>query len=464
MKKSKRPPAPPPTVSNQVGRANRSQIVGEMKAKVIKTYIGPTTPAERKPTDTQLLAAFADALRPVAEQCAELVTSGIELGGCREDEPLRLAHVYVNLDTTTPRPAAERARGKRAAGALLIQKSEEPRNLSALEALLPAEPARVVLVGEPGSGKSTFLQYVTLCLADQVRTAQGLPSQIPDHDIPPLLRGRKLVPLRLLLREFAPTLDRAKSGTTDHVLAALREQFPSEVAGHLPALLKRGLALVLFDGLDEVPQRLIPRVKEAIQHFARTEYPDCRVAVTCRVASYERPEFVLEGFPRPHVIAALSDLQQEQFVRAWYAELEARQKQFKDRGKDCGDSLLLALKSEDLREMAGNPFFLTAMAALHRPDKPLPNVSARLMDQLVQSVLEESRKRRDGAAGKSATPELATLLAGIDNGLDVLRRRLQLIAYEARAQRHQRHEAASRLVDENLLRAKLALSKNVTAA
>ena len=134
------------------------------------------------------------------------------------------------------------------------------------------------------------------------------------------------------------------------------------------------------------------------------------------------------------------------------------QPQFRGEGAACAASLLNALRTERLREMAGNPFFLTAMAALHRPDKPLPDTSAELMHLLVNGVLEESRKPGPGAGGRTGEPELAALLRPIKDGLKVLRLRLEAIAYAAR---EKRQDHASRLVDEDLLRARLLLDKKV---
>ena len=407
---------------------------------------GPAAPA---PDDDELLHAFATSLRPVAEECSKLVTRGLTLGGDPLQKPLRLAHVYVGLDTKTARPASQE-------DVRFFPDKRTP--LSALEVLLAPDASRVVLVGEPGSGKSTFLQYVTLCLSDQLCVAQGLPTQLADHEVPPRLRQRKLVPLRLLLREFAPTLDPAAPGTAEQVVAYLRSQLSGEAAARLPELLKRGLAFVLFDGLDEVPKPLLPAVKQAILAFQKLDYYACRVAVTCRIESYKRPEFQLDGFPAPHEIAPLSDANRTLFVHAWYHELGLVQPQFKRESVACAASLLGALNSDRLREMAANPFFLTAMAALHRPDKPLPNTGARLMDELVNGVLEESRKRRGAEDARSSQAELATLLASVPDGLLRLRQRLEAIAFKAR---ETRKDHDSRFLDEDVLRQRLRLTKTV---
>ena len=410
--------------------------------QVIHNYAPQPAP---EPGDEELLRAFATSLHSVAADCSQLVTRGLTLGGGSHQKPLRLAHVYVSLDTKSPRPS-EKEDSKAPA--------ESRTSLSALEVLFDPEFTRIVLVGEPGSGKSTFLQYVTLCLADSLCVAQSLTSQLDGWKIPESLQGQKLAPLRVLLREFAPTLHAAQPAAAEDVVSFLRSQLSAEAAARLPELLKRGRAFVLFDGLDEVPKAILPAVQQAITSFAKRDYAKCRIAVTCRTESYKAQEFRLPGFPPPHEIAPLSFQHRDWFVHAWYRELEEVQKQFKGQGAACAASLLCALATDRLREMAGNPFFLTAMAALHRPDKPLPDTSAELMHRLVDGVLEESR--RTGTGCQTDVMEMGGLLKQVNQGFKDLRWSLQSIAYAAR---EKRQDHASRFVDEDLLRARLALGK-----
>src|SRR5262245_47421153 len=76
--------------------------------------------------------------------------------------PLELTRVYIGLNTTVQvelTPVQEQARsrehrphtGKR-----------ETRPLTALEALAQAESGSLMLLGAPGSGKSTFISHLAL--------------------------------------------------------------------------------------------------------------------------------------------------------------------------------------------------------------------------------------------------------------------------------------------------------------
>jgi hypothetical protein len=233
--------------------------------KLFIEWLFPPPPPPPPPTDDELLQLFSPYLGTVADKCWQLVTRGI----IADNTTLRLGQVYVSLDTKTPRP-------RRTDEPEAMQHTE--RTLSALEALFETEtdaPARrVVLVGEPGSGKSTFFQFVTLCLTYQHSRAEGEAAKKHFADleerVPEILRNQTILPCRIILREFAPWLgDRA--GTADEVVNFLMAPLVTlgyhEAAGKLPEALERGLSFVLFDGLDEVPKGQVSAVKQAITAF-----------------------------------------------------------------------------------------------------------------------------------------------------------------------------------------------------
>lgn len=385
---------------------------------------------DRAVTVTQ---SFTSYLISVANDCSELVTRGIALGGDLQ-RPLRLAHVYAQLETDSLRPAESGAEK---------QPTESQAPLVALEVLFDPAVNRIALVGEPGSGKSTFLQYVTLGLADHVLGSKMATSHFAEVNVPEkvsqILHAQKLIPFRILLRDFAVSLNAGTSGGSADVVAFLTSQLEkgshSEAVTALPNALDDGLAFVFFDGLDEVPKVQLSAVQSAITAFVTGKYENCRAALTCRIESYKLPEFKLEKFPPAHRIAPLSAGLRDQFVGAWYRELEHAHPQFRGEADGCTTTLRRALNSERLDAMSRNPFFLTVMAALHRPDRPLPDTGAKLMDELVTGVLEESRKRRSALGPKIGMGELATVLEKVPNGLHRLRSRLEIIAYQSRRMR-----------------------------
>jgi hypothetical protein len=139
-------------------------------------------------------------LNRLAQQTSQLSLAGIDpaaAGG--DDAGLSLDVVYTALLTQTPRE--ER----------LADLKPGQRPLSALEQL--NRHRRLVLLGDPGGGKSTFVNFVALCLAGEIL---GLPhagldllrTPLPDNkgndeeSAQPWDHGA-LLPVRVVLRDFA---------------------------------------------------------------------------------------------------------------------------------------------------------------------------------------------------------------------------------------------------------------------
>jgi len=306
----------------------------------------------------------------------------------------------------------------------------EPRALSALRAI--ADARRLVLLGEAGSGKSTFAQHLCLCLANARSGAPGWAERLqagPEKD-PDRWPVPYPAPVFVRLRFFANDLDslpdNAQPGEARHLLHFIRKHLEQDDVGlggfmePLRDLLAAGDVLMVFDGLDEVthprPDERDPThsdllrrvtVTEAIRDFARL-YPDARVLVTCRVNVYP-----LEGSLRPQhnwrldfSTATLQDFDGRQiraFVAGWFKEMR-RCRRLAEDPEPMAASLLNALNSrEQLDELARKPILLTQMTLLHAQNT-LPNSRVDLYLKCADLLLWtwESLKAAQTERGESA--------------------------------------------------------------
>lgn len=126
---------------------------------------------------------------------------------------------------------------------------------------------RLLILGEPGAGKSTQLLHLAEALLD---------SEDPEDTA--------RCPVVLLLSTWQP-----RTGSFDQWLVAeLREHYQVSAA-LTERWLHDGTLTLLLDGLDEVPEEGRSQCLETLNTFLRDPaYADVRVALTCRSTEYDR--------------------------------------------------------------------------------------------------------------------------------------------------------------------------------
>jgi HEAT repeat protein len=280
-----------------------------------------------------------------------------------------------------------------------------------------ARPAgrRIVLLGDPGAGKSTIAQYLMIALAGQLESADGA---LPGEDaVAGALAG--FLPLLVELRTFASPQwhDRTFLDFIDHLHATENLGLPRSVLE--PFLQQGGRALVVFDGLDEIfDPGLREQITRQIEAFAAI-YPQTRVIVTSRVFGYRRAILDTAGFTH-WMLQDLDSSQIEAFTATWYES-------------SCPDNLVEAAKLRDrllravqdsaaVAELAGNPMLLTILAIIGRR-RELPRERRAVYDHAVSVLIEHW-----DATGKHLHD------ARVDGGMEYLSRedKLELLRLVAR--------------------------------
>jgi predicted NACHT family NTPase len=140
------------------------------------------------------------------------------------------------------------------------------KHVSALEQL--DRYPRLVLMGDPGGGKSTFVNFVAMCLASESMeekkpeaTLDILTAPLPDDEGKPGDKRQPwnqgvLLPLRIILRDFAA--GGLLGPTAEHLWRFIQTELQTHGHEAFYEPLRQELAnrggLILLDGLDEVPE------------------------------------------------------------------------------------------------------------------------------------------------------------------------------------------------------------------
>jgi formylglycine-generating enzyme required for sulfatase activity len=348
-------------------------------------------------------------LRRTVAECNALPLVQIDRADPAHSRPLQLARLYISLDTTqtvaltdeeiAALPEETRQRLKQARIGEGTQRPARP--LSAVEALSRAP--RLMLLGVPGSGKSTFVSHLSLCLAGEALDLRDQPDPQPEGGwlacLPRWTHGACL-PVRVILRDlaaFAP-LAQAPQGSLrlleEFLTATLADTGCTDAGPLLIDALRTGTALLLFDGLDEVVgDTVLTKVVTTIQAAAQSYRAP--ILVTCRVLDYqEEPLRQITGFTT-QTLAELTAEQIDRFVGDWYAELEASGR--RPAAQTAADTRALreALSSRpELRALAGTPLLLTVIALVHAFRGTLPDARALLYAECIDLLLLRWRQPR----------------------------------------------------------------------
>jgi Domain of unknown function (DUF4062)/NACHT domain len=236
--------------------------------------------------------------------------------------------------------------------------------------VLRREPTQVIL-GGPGSGKSTILHYAMLRLCEAGTTRDTLPLHL--QSVP--------VPFLVVLRNYV--LQQVPDFVTYIVKNATEFYGATVEAESLGSLLEQeGQALVFFDGLDEVfdaDER--SRVIAQFQTFAR-RYPRSCIIITSRIAGYERTVLGLAGFEH-YTLLPFTLGQIRHFSTQWYQyyTLEGTE-------RTAQGLVQRIVESPRLLDLGGNPLLLTMMAVIYK-DRDLPNERWKLYERCAETLLED---------------------------------------------------------------------------
>ena len=350
----------------------RAQVLHSLQSH-LKKNAPVTAPLVDKDPYSKARNEYLTALKTECE-VLPLATLGGKAGTGKN---ITLNEVYISLGTKTPEKESRKANPE-----------EEEKYLTALEA--SNQSRLVVLVGGPGSGKSTFVKELTASIA-------GKRLEEPAGSLPVFITLRDLAPRLGAIKEELAGLQEDKRRrklaqvVLDQAIADLETLNALEAGELVKEAFIAGKVHLVLDGLDEVPFDLREEVRDAV-HAVTICHPLEKVIVTCRIRSYEGSA-VLNGFER-HELAPFNEEQINGFIEGWYKAALAHQSinagELEERTEDLKEAAL----EPRLRKLAENPMLMTTMALVHQEKTELPRELVKLYNEAVDVLLRKWQQYR----------------------------------------------------------------------
>ncbi|MEX1368267.1 MAG: SUMF1/EgtB/PvdO family nonheme iron enzyme [Nannocystaceae bacterium] len=238
----------------------------------------------------------------------------------------------------------------------------------------------VVVLGDPGSGKTTQLKQILVRIARAGAASMGLPDGT--------------MPMLLLLRE----LDEVPQTFEEIVRAIVTKTEGERAPAILEALAEHPQVLYLVDGLDEVRDaESRQRVSRAIE--AAIDSPrEPTFMVTCRYAGYtDDARLLARRFVELH-LRPLNEDQVAEFVENWFDLVERTDprepEEAERRAHTKARALVRALRQPRLRAKARvfgltrNPLLLTAICLVHLERDEIPEKTTELYRECLAVMLD----------------------------------------------------------------------------
>jgi predicted NACHT family NTPase len=237
---------------------------------------------------------------------------------------------------------------------------------------------RLMVLGKPGAGKTTFLQY----LAIQCNEGKFL-----EH----------LIPIFIRLKDF----DKYTRTEWDFKLLnyiCQKFEWCGITQEEITEILKHGRALILLDGLNEVTAEAQIQVVEEIQELDQN-YLNNKIIITCRNVACK---YMFSSFTEVE-LADFNHKQIKCFAENWFVAVA---KNNREAGFALAEEFMEKLnepKNQRIRELAVTPLFLHLICLVFQENAEFPPEVVKLYEEGLDILLQKWDEARGIVPDKALT-------------------------------------------------------------
>lgn len=321
----------------------------------------------------------AEYKRAVIRQLDELELFGVDLSRTSKRQRLSVAYVNLTVERATQSNDTESDSTSSALESSidhdLPQSSGDQSVISVGKAL--AETAYLLIRGDAGSGKTTLLQWVS------VRSA----SESFEEE---LFNWNNSVPFFIRLRQCTDTELPSPENFPRLVAPSVSGEMP---LGWVHDQLRSGRAIVLIDGVDEVPEQQREKVRLWLKELIDV-FPKSRYVVTSRPHAVRQGWVASEGFLEAELQPMeIPDI--DSFIDHWHNAVyeSVQNEEEKNEIPKLAKTLKKSIRNTpQVRKLATSPLLCAMICALHRDrHQQLPQDRIELYESACYMLLE----RRD---------------------------------------------------------------------
>ncbi len=268
--------------------------------------------------------------------------------------PIDLEGIFTNVNVLS-KPSAFKRSTKQRLEKMYFGETNFGKTLELSKNAFDAvrEKQKLFILGKPGAGKTTFLKYLTIT---------ALNGHL--NYLPIFINLRSFSESKLTLKQFVE-------------LQFDVCNFPDSLL-FLESIFKKGKAIVLCDGLDEVNKEDNKRDKVINEILWLSEkYDKNKYVITCRIAA---TEYLFEGYTYVEM-ADFDESQVNIFVYKWFKnERDIANKFFKEFKKT---------RTNRLREISNNPLLLTLLCISFQETLSFPSRRSEIYEEALDALLKK---------------------------------------------------------------------------